>query len=386
MPEITQNAGGCHVVIDIINYLVINGYSANMLFEKRYKYKEAMLFSPIHWTYQSKFNARQIVSTIWISVFRIYSLIKKNKIPLINFIQGYENYFENGAVYNSVALTHKMADEELVVSQYLQNKIKKNFDFDTTLIPTGINYDLIAHRNTNKKVKNITFVMRNNPMKGDYILSDIIKQLDNKFSGLSFTVIYMSKEIEIPSVRNNSLEKIIGPTTRLDLIGILNKTDVYVDASVNEGFGLIGLEAMASGAVPVMSDSFGVREYLHDRKNGYLVKRVNDSDEYVSKIGELIQNPNRFQKMKDQGFTDTKSFDYDNRITEYIQFFSKERRYFEKQFIKEEKRLISERSYSPSDTTPKGMSIIKIFNMFLPKIIRKTLKKTISWLYSLYEK
>ena len=74
---------------------------------------ELMLFTPIHWTFDSSFTAKQLFATIWISTFRIFKLVEKMKIPLINYVQGYENYFENGSIYNSVALANKLADERI---------------------------------------------------------------------------------------------------------------------------------------------------------------------------------------------------------------------------------------------------------------------------------
>ncbi len=103
-------------------------------------------------------------------------------------------------------------------------------------------------------------------MKGDYILADIIHTIDKRFKNLSINVVYMSENIEIPFVKNNKLRKILGPISRIEMINLLQETDVYVDASVNEGFGLIGLESMASGAVPVMSNSLGFIIFKRWRK------------------------------------------------------------------------------------------------------------------------
>jgi len=386
LPEIIQNAGGCHMVIDIVNYLIIKGFNAGLLYERTYKYKEPLLFNPVHWDFSTDFKTRNIVATIWISVFRIYSLIKSKKIPLINFVQGYENYFENGAIYNSVSLTHKIADDEIVISNYLKNKIKKIFGYDSTVIKNGINYDLMKHKNSERRVRRITFVMRNNMMKGDYILADIIKQIDNEYKDLEFNVIYMSRNIELPFVKNNKMNKILGPIKRLEIIELLQNTDLYVDASVNEGFGLIGLEAMACGAVPIMSNSFGINEYLINGENGYIVNEVNNSDKYMEMIREVLEDEKIFHKMKNSGQERSKLFDYDNRIDEYIGFLRKETEYYDKNFSREELGLIKKWSYIPVDNTPRGLSIIKSVNKFIPKFIRNGSKRIINWLYSLYEK
>lgn len=384
LPQIIQNAGGCHTVVDLVNYLVINGFNANILYEEIYDYMEPMLFTPIRWTFDSDFTTKQIVATIWVSTFRIFELVKEKKVPLINYIQGYENYFENGGVYNSVILANKMADDRLVVSTYLKKKIKEFFDYDSTVISNGINVDLIKHKNTRKKPCDITFVMRGNMMKGDYLIPDIITELDKRTKGLNINLVYMSEYIEIPRVKNNKINKILGPISRMDMIRILRETDIYVDTSTNEGFGLIGLESIIAGAVPVMSDSFGIHEYFKEGINGLLVSRVNDSQNYVSKILELIENPTSWEKMRNEGSKLSKNFDYDDRVQEFIEFLNKSRKYKKKEFDKQEKIIIEERSHMPVEFRPRGISIVRKLNKFIPSFIRDFLKKVISWLYSLY--
>lgn len=384
LPQIIQNAGGCHTVVDLVNHLVINGFNVNILYEEIYDYMEPMLFTPIRWTFDSVFSAKQIVATIWISTFRIFKLVEKMKIPLINYIQGYENYFENGGVYNSVILANKMADDRLVVSTYLKEKIKKVFNYDSTVISNGINIDLIKHENIKEEPTNITFVMRGNIMKGDYLIPDIITELDKHTKGLNINLVYMDEYIETPRIKNNKINKILGPISRMDMIKILQETDVYVDTSTNEGFGLIGLESMIAGAVPVMSDSFGIREYLKDNVNGLLVYEVNNSEKYVSKVLELIEKPSIWKEMKIEASKLSKDFDYDDRVVEFIKFFSKDRKYKRKYYDKEEALTIDEGSYMPLNFKPKGISVVRKLNKLMPSFIRSFLKKLISWLYSLY--
>lgn len=385
LPEIIQNAGGCHTIVDLVNYLVINGFSANVLYEKIYDYMEPMLFTPIHWTFDSSFKAKQLFATIWISTFRIFKLVEKMKIPLINYVQGYENYFENGSIYNSVALANKLADERIAVSTYLKKKMEKIFNYDSSVISNGVNVDLIRHINTNEKPINLTFVMRGNVMKGDYLIPDIITELDKKVEGLSINVVYMSKEIEIPRIKNNTMNKILGPISRSEMINILQNTDIYVDTSMNDGFGLIGLEAIVSGAVCVMSDSFGIREYFSSEINGFIVSKVNDSEEYVKKITMLVKNPTLWKKMKNDPTDLFRKFDYDDRVKDFIKFLSKDRKYTAKKLDKYESKIVRKRSYMPANCKPKGLGIVKKINMFIPFFIRKLIKKIVNWLYSLYE-
>ncbi len=390
LPQVTQNAGGCHVVFDIVNYMAINGKSANVLYEEIYDYQEIMLFNPIKFSNDIQLKTKQIIATIWFSTLRIRTLAQRLHVPIINLVQGYENYFENGHIYNSVTLTHKVADYDIVISEYLKCKLFEMFDTEAKLIKNGINCDLICKRGSSQKVNSITFVMRNNQMKGDYILADIIHMVDKKLKGLTLNVVYMSKDMEIPFVKNNRLQKILGPISRMEMINLLHNTDIYVDASVNEGFGLIGLESMASGAVPIMSNSFGVLSYLQDGKNGYIVDRVNNSDEYVEKIKYLVDNPTIFKELRSKGWDTALSFDYDQTIKQYIDYLDdySNRQPKIKKYTMSEWEIISKRdpiNVYEVHKKPKGLQIVKFLSYFIPNSLKDSMKKIITWAYKTYD-
>lgn len=388
LPNICQSAGGVHVVVDLVNNFIINNHEANILYETMDDYKEPLLFVPIKETKDIEFSSKRIISTIWNSTFKAYELAKKRKIPLINFVQGYENYFENGLHYRSVELTHKMADYEITISSYLQDKIKKIFGKETHLVRNGISYDLIEKENKRSQIRSIAFVLRGNVMKGDYILMDVMKELDNKVSGLVFNILSINEDVALPSIKNNKSNVVYGVIPNLELIKLLQDSDLYVDASVNEGFGLIGLEAMASGCVPIMSNSFGNLDYMENEKTGYIIERVNDSEEYLKKILFLMKNPEVWNYMKVYNREKIKNFDYDSAVNEFLSIFKGEKQIPPegKVFTKEEKRLIADRHKSLREPyISKGLSVVKVFNRFVPEFVKKVLKKFGNWLYHLYD-
>ena len=88
-----------------------------------------------------------------------------------------------------------------------------------------------------------------------------------------------------------------------------------------EGFGLTALEAMATGTVPIVSESFGVDEYAKDKENCFIIKEINNADRYVEKIDELIANEDLLIEMKKQAQNTALEFDLDKKVDEYINYF-----------------------------------------------------------------
>lgn len=323
LPDIHQKAGGVHVIVDIVNYLNINGYFANILTERIHEYKEIMIFSPSFMKDIKEVSPKCIAGTIYPTIFFCETIAKHYNIPCVNFMQGYEPCFDNGEIYSWAELACKNSQNILAISEFLQKKCKENFGKEAKVIPNSINTDLLY--NSDKQIKDkkqVTFVFRDNFAKGDFILSEILKLLTLKNYNFEINVIYM-REIMFP-INNNENLKINfykGPLNRKEVSNILFKTDIFVDASLMEGFGLMALEAMAAGAVPVMSQSFGVDEYAEDSKNCFIIKEVNNAEKYVEKIEELLKDEEKLKDMSKNAQDKALEFDIDKNVKKYIEYF-----------------------------------------------------------------
>jgi glycosyltransferase involved in cell wall biosynthesis len=77
--------------------------------------------------------------------------------------------------------------------------------------------------------------------------------------------------------------------TKFDLLAI---ADLYVSASQHEGFGLVFLEAMASGRPVICYDRGGQRDFLEHGRTGYLAP-VNDLASLIEQCRSLIESKDR---------------------------------------------------------------------------------------------
>lgn len=323
LPDIIQRAGGVHMVVDIVNYLNINGCFANILTERIHDYKEIMIFSPSFMKNINSISPKCIVGTIYPTIFFVEAISKHFDIPSVNFMQGYEPCFDNGEVYRWAELATRNSQNILAISKFLKQKCKDNFNKDATVIPNTINCDLLY--NTNKKENEktqITMVFRDNFPKGDFLLNEILKKLTLKNYNIDINVVYM-RDILFPINNNESINVNFykGPLNRKELSDILFKTDIFIDTSLMEGFGLTPLEAMASGAVPVIGESFGVDEYAVDGENCFVVKEINNVDRYIEKVEFLLNNRDVLERMSKSAQLKSLDFDMDANVQRYIDYF-----------------------------------------------------------------
>lgn len=380
-----QNAGGVHMTVDMINYLVINGISCNILYGFSNGYHEILLFQPIPVPKIGNYHFKLLISTIYYSTYYAKKLADDYQVPLLSFAQGYEPYFENGNDYGIAELSYKLPDYILTISKYLKIRYQEMFQVDSTVIHNGVNYDLLHKKNNNTKIKTITILLRNNMLKGDFVLLDLLKQINNNYQNLEINLLYYNDQQEFPFMDNttNIVHKIKGPFTRKDIATFLQKSDLYIDASFTEGFGLMPLEAMCAGNVVVVSDSGGIHEYIEDGINGFIVSKVNDVHSYMEKIDLLLNDDKLYQKIKKTQENTLSDFDYDNIVEEYISYFTSDFKRKNKRLTKEEERLYKQvldtRFKISTDNGTKNL-IYKICKK-MPKGFKKKIKQFSAKLY-----
>ena len=309
----------------MVNYLGINGKKCNVLYELMKEHNEVMVFNPIHSSEIKNVNLDKIVATIWTSVFKAKKIADEKNIPLIYFVQGYEPYFENGEQYGKIGLTYKLADSVLTISLYLKIKLNTLFKVPSQVIPHGVNYDLFFSRNYRKTPKAITLFLRGNVLKGDSFLLDLLMMINDNLSGLTINVIYVNKKITFPYLKENknTINYIKGPISKIKMNQILRETDIYIDYSLDEGFGLLALESMFAGAVPVVLNSFCIEEYM-TKENGIVIDRVNDVKEYFNAVLSLLEDNELYLSKQKNRKQLAKRFDYDLTIEKIIDFFNKD--------------------------------------------------------------
>lgn len=68
----------------------------------------------------------------------------------------------------------------------------------------------------------------------------------------------------------------IPPVPQKDLVNYYNQMDLFVLNSIEDGFGMVTLQAMSCGLPVIISEMAGSRELINDGENGFIVPASND--------------------------------------------------------------------------------------------------------------
>lgn len=324
MDGIGNGVGGAAVVVNLVNYLSILGLNVGLLSLNSNKYQGIMNFDVLTMKDIKNIRSKYVVSTIFRSVFFTKKLAEEINAQVIYLSQGYEFLFENGKFYGEVEMSFKLVDYVITISDYLKNEYKELFDIDAIKIENGIDLDQLTGQVSSHNRKSITMVIRPESLKAGCFMQDIIKHLTLELNNIDINLL-INDDISI-CVNNNpsiTINQYKGPISSTDMINLLRKTDILIDTSLSEGFGLVPLEAMAVGAVPIVANAFGNLTYCQNGKNSIVINDVNNTHSYVENVKYLLENEKILKEYQKQALKTAKEYDFDITIEKYYQAFQK---------------------------------------------------------------
>ena len=338
LPGIHQSIGGAHVVLDLVNHLVRRGMSAACTVLApgdplaKNPYAEP-IFAGIHAHPDSRslllddeLEAGVVVATLFTTSAPAFLFAWQRGIPMVNFLQGYEVLFSAGTVREEVLDAYVLADHGVVTSRWLESSIGRHAPGGgITRLPIGVNGDIFfpdPNARESGVLPRVAVVIRSAADKGQAVLLEMLDRLLDHRDELCVTVL-LAKEYRVPrgwlSEPGTCIVEL--PITQEELAAELRRVDVLVDASLHEGFGLMPLEAMASGATVVVSDSGGIADFVRDGENGIVIAPVNQPGAFADAVLGLIRDRGRLARMQAAATESAAEFPFEGSGDRYAEFF-----------------------------------------------------------------
>ena len=185
------------------------------------------------------------------------------------------------------------------------------------------------------------------------------------------------------TIKHITLNHIQGPTDRIAIYQVLRDSDIYLDTSLSEGFGLTALESMATGCIPIVSNSGGINEYLKDKENGLIVESVNNAESYIEAISELINNQALKDKLSSNAQKTARKYDYIDLIPNYIRTLNDIPLYpSQREIVETNEEAEFESIQSKQEHYNKKVKTMNTLKKFLPKKIKAKSVSVIDKLYN----
>ncbi|MBN2095921.1 glycosyltransferase family 4 protein [Candidatus Peregrinibacteria bacterium] len=138
----------------------------------------------------------------------------------------------------------------------------------------------------------ITCIAELHKRKGQKYLLQAFKKLQVEFPTLHLVLVGIGPEEKRLKEEYGNIPNIHFLGWREDIPRILKASDIFVLPSLREAFGLVVLEAMASGVIAVATDNGGTKDIIEHGKSGYLVPPANP-EKLAEVIRTILTNPDQ---------------------------------------------------------------------------------------------
>jgi len=230
----------------------------------------------------------------WHTMFKAVEIdVQKNKIKV--FIQ---HFFKKHILKNFA--THIFINSDENKKQIVQHyKINPN-KITVFYLLIQDNFSSVPINCYAERKQQISFVGRIDKSKGQELVIDMIPKIIQKYPNLSFTFVgngsekirleQKCKDLDISSNVN-----FLGSKKTPEIYKIMSQSLININASLEEAFGLVNIEALSCGTPIIAPNVGGIKEILSDGENGYFFKPSDKSD-LLEKITLVLNDWEFFSK------------------------------------------------------------------------------------------
>tara|TARA_A200000159_G_scaffold137664_3_gene138048 strand:- start:1561 stop:3954 length:2394 start_codon:yes stop_codon:yes gene_type:complete len=295
--------GGMACIMRLAHELSELGFNASVahLSEEENQFKPS--FGPmrfrnklelVKWSPRMKWSQGIVVATHWHSVTLTDEIKRLNPdIQVMAFWQDREDWFEapdglrhlpEDSTRRYVAIKNRVVNARWVGESAVRDFDVKGYKH----IPVGVDAQMFrpSFEDRNDGVTRVLAMWRpRTPRRGHRRLEALYRRLRAEFGDRVALELY-GEDDETPDV----VDVHHGWLSQRDVAALVRGVDIFVEPSDYQGFGLPGLEAMASMVALVSMDTMGVHEYgVHDKNC-----LISDTDEELYEfVCDLIRKPTR---------------------------------------------------------------------------------------------
>ncbi|MDD5867378.1 MAG: glycosyltransferase family 4 protein [Lachnospiraceae bacterium] len=335
-------AGGYKIIYEYANRLAERGYDISLLYYNAGALKRYHLPEPIRkivsnyliqkgpsWfdidkrvrsisLYDRKFRQKVtgtdiIVYTSVDTVLLGYRILDKcnNNLKKVYFIQGYENWTTSNEKCQN---TYNLGMTNIVISNWLKNIVDQYSKKPSILIKDPIDLTIykINKPTKERRLHTIGLLYHTMPHKGLSYAIEALKKLKEKYPDMEA---YMFGVPDHPKDFPDWIHY-TKKATQQQTVEIYNKVSVWLCATVDEGFGLTGLEAMACGDVLVSTAYTGVFEYAKGEYNA-LLSPVKDVDALVKNVERVFEDEELRDKLVRNAQESVKAFGWNIAVDKF---------------------------------------------------------------------
>ncbi|HXF76322.1 MAG TPA: glycosyltransferase family 4 protein, partial [Methylomirabilota bacterium] len=323
--------GGVRSVLKVINGLIDKGYEvrvASLNGEpacERGLYTQPLYFGDVGTLFAAIAESDVFISTFWTTAYWLNRL--RDRFPrahYVSYLQDYEAWFQpkSSEWVHRVIASYDFPDAIITTSDWLHEKLLEHGK-DSHVIPKGVDQDVF--RSLDDEIRQplgvVAMARPHTPYRGFHSVISIFKQLHRRLPGVQLSLFGAKSKtlgkLGIPTRNYGFVEN--GPA----LARIYNRNAVYVDPSEFQGFGMMGLEAMACGSACVLTSVGGINQYAKDKQNALLFD-PREPDSAAEMVLTLLCDESLRSHLVNEGWKTAAQFTLQREIDGFADFLARD--------------------------------------------------------------
>jgi glycosyltransferase involved in cell wall biosynthesis len=259
---------------------------------------------------------RLLVATSYQTAAPVAAAGAARGIQTAYFVQDYEGWFGgHGPEY--VAKTYDLIPRMTAISTWLSKEIQARHGYTPAVVPMSADPELFYPRGDRASGPpwRVVAMLRPDERRGARTLLPVLQRVSRR----SDVEVVLFGAHPVPPDAPPFPHRHAGVLSRDAVAALLSTAHVVIDPSLFQGFGLVGLEGMASGAACVLTDSGGIREYAEDGVNA-LVVPTRDESALGAAVERLLDEPALRERLAKAGVETARRFTWKGAAEKFLAF------------------------------------------------------------------
>jgi O-antigen biosynthesis protein len=323
--------GGVASVLKVINGLIEKGFEVRIACLggapgcERGLYTQPLYFTNVEQLVTGVGNSDAFISTFWTTAYWLAKL--RDRFPTaryVSYLQDYESWFEpnSSGWVDKVISSYQIPDTIITTSDWLCEKLLAH-GRDAHVIPKGIDEDIFRHveGECREPLGVLAMARPHTPYRGFHSVGKIFGELHRREPRIRLSLFGSSDGIigrlTFPAHNYGVVEN--GQA----LARIYNRNTIYLDPSEFQGFGMMGLEAMACGVACVLTSVGGINQYAKHRHNSLLFNS-SKPESATDMILALLCDESLRLNLVEHGLKTAADFSLRREIDSFAEFLERE--------------------------------------------------------------
>lgn len=316
--------GGVYCVVRLVNELTKRGINASIEYCLNQPHEFKFLAGPNKHTNAASVRALSkdpdceegvIVATHWFTGEILSDIMNDGaKVIPVAFWQDREDLFmEQGgkpSLRKGSIEAYPKIPNRIVNADWVGDSAKKELGISSyTHIPVGVDCNkFYPGEKRESRIKIVSMHRPSTPRRGAKRLQSIFQKLKDRY-GDEVSLETFGEDCTFSHVHH-------GKVSQDKVAEIMRDASIVFEPSDFQGFGLPGLEGMASGCALVSTDNLGIDEYGKHSENCFI---ANSNKDLFDHLCELIDNPDLCERLGKQGREDALKFDWSIIADRWVQ-------------------------------------------------------------------